>query len=656
MITLADAMRMTDVVEKRQALAKLCKQPAPNTRQQRPLFDALGDDSFSVRRDVVRLVVAWQASPGVLAALEQALCDEDNLGRRSAAMEAFGRLGERSLPVLDALLSDTRDGIRRLVVDALGQTQTVRAFPLLRRALDDASPAVRCAAVEALARIDSQQARPILEKLLQTQQAPSVSLAALLAAESAQIAVSDTTLREHLDDSLTAPPALRLLGRAGCPEPVLSRLLLDRGARQRAALLGLAAAFDVRPERVVAAVQAQNKDNIKRVGHDWVGSKDIHVASAALLLLALVGDVHGFASIAARKDNSQLATGCYRAMAAMGDDTSYTQDALRLCPTAAAKEFLQEIFDRSPKTTPSTPGKVKASLSDDDFKHLAQLIETEAGLHFEPHAAYRLEARLLPRLKEMGFQRFDAYVDFLRSNSPDAKRELRDAIAQVTVHETYFFREMPQLNAFIDEVLPALLARKKRLRLWSAGCSSGEEAYTLAILLSEHARKVKPFDFEIVGTDISSRVVKWAEEATYGRRSFRADIDDDLMRRYFVDAGEEVGGSSKKRVVDALRAKVKFRTGNLMTDAPTAFGESFDVIFCRNVLIYFSKPARKQVVENFFARTHPGGVLLLGHSESLFSLETEYELVPLSREMIYAKPDQRGAVLLPTKSDDGRRK
>ncbi|MCP4501216.1 MAG: methyltransferase domain-containing protein [Deltaproteobacteria bacterium] len=632
-----------DPLARRLALAELRKKPAPKEDHEVAFYDALGDENFSVRRDVVRLLQTWQDTPGLLPALERALCDEENLGRRSAAMEAFGRIQAKAIPTLKRLFESPSDGIRRLVVDSLGITQVKEAFPLLELATEDESSAVRCAAAEALTRIDPKRSTGVLERLLRSQQNSSVMLAVLLAAEGAKITLPESCLRLHLQDSLTTPPTLRLLGRQGCIEPVLERFIVDRGARQRAALVGLALSYDVTPVKTSKAVKARSTTQVREAAKKWLGSRDVAVASAALLVLALIGDSQALVEVAERQNPHELAAGCYRALTILSPSTGWMKKAEEQASTAAARDFLKMIGGvEASEPQKSPPQKHRMSLSDETFKALSGLFERDAGLNFEAHSAYRLEARLLVRVKELGFSDFESYVAFLNSHSLEAQKELREAIAQVTVHETYFFRERPQLDAFMKEVLPALLEDRKEIRVWSAGCSTGEEAYTLAVLLEEYARTVRPFDFKIIGTDISSRVLEKAKKAVYNRRSFRSETPADLLERYFVKVDKD-----HVEVRPELRQKVKCRAGNLMKDSPTAFGQNFDVVFCRNVLIYFSKSAREKVVERFFSRIQPGGVLLLGHSESLFSVDTQFELVPLSREMIYARPNHAGQVLAP---------
>jgi chemotaxis protein methyltransferase CheR len=194
-----------------------------------------------------------------------------------------------------------------------------------------------------------------------------------------------------------------------------------------------------------------------------------------------------------------------------------------------------------------------------------------------------------------------------------------------------------QLGAFRDEVLPQLVQRAERtrmpVRIWSAGCSSGEEAYTLAILLEESGHfssAPAAVQFEVIGTDIAEGEIVRGRAGVYGPKSFRAEIEPTVRRRYFVDDGNSV------HVHPSLRARVRFECMNLLESGSLP---RFDAIFCRNVLIYMGKAARARVVERFYERLVPGGVLFLGHSESLLHVETPFRLLPLSRELAYRRSD-----------------
>jgi len=271
-------------------------------------------------------------------------------------------------------------------------------------------------------------------------------------------------------------------------------------------------------------------------------------------------------------------------------------------------------------------------MSREEFRILRQIVHDYCGIFFQDDAAYLLERRLQGRLEELHLPTFTEYHRHLRYH---AKRriELEEIIELLTTNETYFFREEYQLRAFAGEILPELLERRRaerRLRLWSAGCSTGEEAYTLAMLVREEPRAAG-WDVEIFGNDISRRVLQVARKGIYGRPSFRR-LEPFFLRKYFQPVGDRF------QVDEALRAMVSFGQLNLLDGEMLQLVGRVDAVFCRNVLIYFDRPARLQVLRSFYDKLYPRGYLLLGHSESLVHVSTDFELVHLRDDMVYRKP------------------
>jgi chemotaxis protein methyltransferase CheR len=260
-------------------------------------------------------------------------------------------------------------------------------------------------------------------------------------------------------------------------------------------------------------------------------------------------------------------------------------------------------------------------------------VEDKCGLAFGLDSVMFLERRIGPRLRAVGLGSFKDYYLHLKYDEGGGE-ELGVLIEQLTNHETYFFRERYQLDAFRDEVLPRLASRLEAIRsinVWSAGCSSGEETYTLAMLLAEEP-SLRGWRMRVFGTDISRKVLMTARRGVYGERSFRV-IEDKERRRFFerTDAGWCVN--------EEVRSLTAFGHFNLLNrDKITLLG-TCDVIFCRNVLIYLSAEARAHVVETFYRRLRPGGYLLLGHSESLLNVTTKFEIVSLEHDLVYKKPE-----------------
>jgi len=273
-------------------------------------------------------------------------------------------------------------------------------------------------------------------------------------------------------------------------------------------------------------------------------------------------------------------------------------------------------------------------LPEDVFRLLRDFIHDYCGLFFDDGSKFLLERRLNRRLEQHQLKSFEEYYHFLRY---DRKREEEIVVLvdNLTTNETYFFREVAQLKAFSDEILPELRSRnagKKSLRIWSAGCSTGEEPYTIAILLLESGNWWRDWQVEIMGSDINQRVLHTARKGMYKKGSHRA-TPPDMLRKYFVEEGK-----GDYRINDAVRQLVSFSYVNLLDPFKTSLIRDLDIIFCRNVIIYFDRNAKKKVIETFYDKLQEGGYLLLGHSESLINLSTAFTLRTLQHDMVYQKP------------------
>jgi len=275
-------------------------------------------------------------------------------------------------------------------------------------------------------------------------------------------------------------------------------------------------------------------------------------------------------------------------------------------------------------------------MADEEFRLLRQLVYEYCGIFFQDDIRYIFEKRLAARLQQQGLCSFGDYYRFLR-HSPQRAKELEQIVDLLTTNETYFFREAYQLKAFTDEILPEIIERRsaqKRLRVWSAGCSSGEEAYTIAMLLIEK-QELKGWNLEVFANDISRRMIQAARRGVYAKSSFRA-IDEYFWKKYF----RPIDG--RWQIVDEVKALVSFGHLNLLDQEMLELIGAVDVIFCRNVLIYFDKASRVKVVKTFYQKLEPGGYLLLGHSESLLNVSTDFELVHLKNDMVYRKTQLEG--------------
>ena len=270
-------------------------------------------------------------------------------------------------------------------------------------------------------------------------------------------------------------------------------------------------------------------------------------------------------------------------------------------------------------------------LPDDVFRLLRDAIYKRTGMWFADSAKYLLQKRLSPRAKELNFDSFQKYFYFLQYD-PRADAEFDQIYDLVTTNETYFFREPAQLAAFTEEIIPDILARKsvRKIRIWSAGCSSGEEPYSIAMLLQESGL-YSGATFEIFASDINQAVLAKARRGHYRENAFRA-TDPALRQKYFM---REPDGSW--RISDEIRNRVSFGRLNLYDEPRVSLLGHVDIIFCRNVIIYFDDASKKVVVGSFYNRLVEGGYLLLGHSESLISLSTQFKLRHLKNDMVYQK-------------------
>ncbi len=261
----------------------------------------------------------------------------------------------------------------------------------------------------------------------------------------------------------------------------------------------------------------------------------------------------------------------------------------------------------------------KHRLSDSQFQRLSGLIEERFGLKITETKKDMLEARLRKRLKDLGMDEFKNYIQYLFS-AVGMKQELPLFADVVTTHKTDFFREHEHFDYLTRYALPGLISQegagvKRPLMLWSAGCSTGEEPYTLAMVLYELQSQVPGFslDFTILATDLSEEVVAFARRAVYMEEKI-APVPMAMRKKYLLRSRDK--DSRQVRIAPFLRQTVKFRALNFMNDQ---FGvrEQMDIIFCRNVLIYFNQNNQRLIISRLLDHLRPGGYIFFGHSESL---------------------------------------
>jgi len=263
-------------------------------------------------------------------------------------------------------------------------------------------------------------------------------------------------------------------------------------------------------------------------------------------------------------------------------------------------------------------------LSPADFRRVADLTKDVAGINLQPGKEGLVRARLSRRLRAHGCPSFAAYLDLVDADRTHG--ELKEMVDALTTNKTSFFRESQHFDYLTATVLPAVAAEGRAPRIWSAGCSSGEEPFTLAMVVREAMPAHLADATRILATDISARVLARAGEATYGAE-IEADVERARLRRHFVAAGD-----GRWRVADPLRRMVRFARLNLMGEWPMR--GPFDAILCRNVMIYFDKPTQAALVDRYWELLSPGGHLFVGHSESLTGLTHRFRYV---RPAVYVK-------------------
>ncbi len=285
--------------------------------------------------------------------------------------------------------------------------------------------------------------------------------------------------------------------------------------------------------------------------------------------------------------------------------------------------------------------KPLAALDSDAYLHrLRDLIFELSGIYHPESKFYYLRDRCARRMHALGVSTLAGYHDVL--NSPESReRELRELLNEITVGETCFFRNQPQLDALTRHVLPPIVEAKsrlgfRRLRVWSAGCSTGEEAYTLAMILQEEtAHLLKGWTFEVIATDINERSLAKARQGVYGEYALR-NIPLYYKQKYLERQGDSF------RVCDEIRPSINFARLNLRDDGRMVFMKGMDVIFCCNVLIYFGAESKRRVIQHYQNNLLPGGCLFLGHSESLFGLNEEFKLKHFPLATGYFKAGRSG--------------
>lgn len=272
-------------------------------------------------------------------------------------------------------------------------------------------------------------------------------------------------------------------------------------------------------------------------------------------------------------------------------------------------------------------------LSDEDLQRLSDFLYRRTGMLFGQAKRYYIERRVADRMAAVGASNFGIYFGVLRAEG----REQEALINAFTVNETYFYREEHQLACLSRDLLPDLIRGRQpgdKIRIWSAPCSTGEEAYSIAIWLLENWRMVDAYNVEIVGSDIDTRALDDARAGLYGQRAV-ARLSDAVRAAYFEPAKRHGW-----QIIDDLRESVTFSQANLVDGPGLQSHGVFDIIFCRNVLIYFDEASRLIAANNLYERLRPGGYLCLGHTESMNRISERFDVRRFDDAIVYQRPER----------------
>jgi len=251
-------------------------------------------------------------------------------------------------------------------------------------------------------------------------------------------------------------------------------------------------------------------------------------------------------------------------------------------------------------------------LRSEDFQRISEIVYQHSGIRLKAGKEELVRSRLMKRLHVLGMPDFSAYLRHIHGDRN--RQELRTLIDCLTTNKTSFFREKQHFNFTQKHILPELSKKKSHLRIWSAGCSSGEEPYSIAMLLHDQWPEVNAADVRILATDISGMMLARARAGEYDKESM-ADIPPAYLSKYF--ASTTTASGKMYRLQDRIKSYVRFARLNLMDDWPMK--GPFDLIFCRNVMIYFDASTQRRLVQRFFRLLTPGGYFFVGHSESLLA-------------------------------------
>jgi chemotaxis protein methyltransferase CheR len=279
----------------------------------------------------------------------------------------------------------------------------------------------------------------------------------------------------------------------------------------------------------------------------------------------------------------------------------------------------------------ASDGSAKSPLTGDELQRFCEFLYRRTGISYGENKRFYIERRLADRMLKVGTPSFAAYMAVVRAGGAEAEQ----LINSFTVNETYYYREDNQLRCLSTALLPEIILKRgpgDLVRIWSVPCSTGEEPYSIAIWLLENWPLVDAYNVEIVGSDIDTRVLAAASIGLYGERAL-SRLPGNLLKNYFGPSDD-----GNRQLIKDLRESVKFTQVNLVDSATTLEQGKFDIIFCRNVLIYFDDASRLSASHNLFEALNPGGFICLGHSESMARISDRFTVRRFDDAIVYQRP------------------
>ena len=637
---IADKLRHPEEEIRRQAIEELVRQSGADVLVL--LNDAMGDTSWRVRKTALEAIVRYPDKKSAVNFLINALYDSENVGRRTTAIEALIQIGREHIDdIIASYQTDDKD-VRKFIIDILGELKDQRAVPCLLRAINDPDENVRLAAVEALGKVNSEQAVAKLLELVEKSNDVALRFSALhilgklnqpLPEDMIDRLAKERLFRRAVYEILRQVPSRRGV------EHLLRGLTDPAKSVRQTAIRSLAKIYEsdtngwLREQIEQGLAKALNNEALERMAEFLEGNHH-STKRAVLRLFSLIVNEQAWRYLfqASLDDSVSVEVGEFLEGLREKYPNQFRKFLSRQPEEVrqAVKKLIQEeeLIVLGAKQIPE-------QMTDEEFNIIRVRLSASYGIYFDDEMKYLVERRARMRMRELGLKRFSDYIAYLQ-DPINGSKELYELTNLLVTNETYFFREEFQLRAFQEEIMPELIQSVRqqgrgKIKIWSAGCSSGEEPYTIAMLISERT-DLEGIKVEIYGTDLSKEMIEKAKKGIYSSNSFRV-IDKYWLEKYFIPRGD------KLQIKDEIKRMVRFDCSNLLSYNYPDYLNDLDVIFCRNVLIYFSLEAKRALVERFYQVLREGGFLLLGHSESLINLSTAFKLRHFKSDLVYQKPE-----------------